>query len=167
MAGTNQLSRGGALVMGGVFAFVGVLPLLLPHRTPRAGDAPDWVGYAICAMFICAGIAIVVEYAIAGGVDPDGNLAPGTPTSIRVANLILGTAIVGLMTMVFGWVAFGPGTRHFTSTLVLPFVPIRWQSNEVTGRIAFGAVTVMMAFAFVACGISGVHRLWRASKMDV
>lgn len=167
MAETNQLSRGGALVMGGLFVASGVIPLLLgaTHPRPSAGnDAPKWIGIAVCAMFILAGISIVLDYAIAGGISPDGDFAAGTPMAIRIANLALGSVIVGLMTAVFGWVAFGPGTRHFTATLTLPFMPIRWRSNELTGRIAFGVASVLMAAAFIACGISGLHRLWRATS---
>jgi hypothetical protein len=164
MSDTNQLSRGGALAMGSLFVACGVFPILIGTGVvaPSTGDAPGWVGTAAGALFIFAGFDIILDYAIAGGVGPDGDLKPGTPTAIRVANLIFGLVIVGLLTSIFGWVAFGPGERHFTSTLTLPFMPLRWQSGELSGRIAFGGAAVLGAVMFVACGVSGVRRLHRA-----
>jgi hypothetical protein len=68
------------------------------------------------------------------------------------------------MTAVAGWVAFGRGPRHFTSTLTLPFLPLRWQGGELSGRIAFGASTVFLAIMFVACGVSGARRLYQGVR---
>ena len=115
-------------------------------------------------MFVMAGLAIALDYGIAGGVGPDGDLPQGTPMAVRIGNLIFGGGIVGLMTSVFGWVAFGSGPRHFSSTVALPFVAVRQQSGELSGRIAFGVATVLMAFMFLACTYVGIERLWRARK---
>src|SRR5581483_8197814 len=125
------------------------------------GTNPLWVAFAAGLMFVCAGLAIIVDYAIAGGVGPDGDLVAGTPFAIRVANVVFGLAIVGLMTAVFGWVAFGAGPREFSTTIELPFWFSHGRSSELPGRIAFGIGTVLMALMFVACGIVGVRRLLR------
>jgi hypothetical protein len=168
MAGSTQLSRGGAVAMGLVFMVCGIPPILiglgLITPSPADGPTPAWV--AICAglLFVFGGLALIVDYAIAGGVGPDGDLRPGTPFAIRLANFLLGMAIVGCMTAIFGWVAFGPGPRQFSSTLSLPLVAARWASGEATGRAAFGAATVLFAIMFVACSILGVKRLWRVRR---
>jgi hypothetical protein len=65
------------------------------------------------------------------------------------------------MAAVFGWVAFGPGPRQFSSTPSLPFGTKRKQSGELSGRIAFGIATVFMVAAFGASGAIGIRRLWR------
>jgi hypothetical protein len=162
MAGEQQLSRGGAVAMGLVFMAAGVMPLLIafgvvhPVRDPTT---PMWVVFAAGLMFVCAGLAIIVDYAVAGGVGPDGDLVEGTPFAIRVANFVFGLAIVGLMTSVFGWVAFGSGPRAFSTTIVLPFWYSNGESSELSGRIAFGVATVLMAAMFVALGVIGVRRL--------
>ena len=163
MSPTNQLSRKGAAAMGAAFIAAGIFPMLIAAGIvkPSDGDAPGWVAAAAGLMFISAGLAVVLDFAVADGVGPDGDFKPGTPNSIRAANLVLGLAIVGLMASVTGWIAFGPGPRHFTSTLTLPFLPLRWQSGELTGRIGFGISTVLLVLMFVACGVSGARRLRR------
>jgi hypothetical protein len=163
VAPDNQLSPGGAFVMGSLFIACGIPAILigLGVIAPAASDAPGWVATALGLMFSCAGAAIIVDYGIGGGLGPAGDFKPGTPLSIRVANLALGLAIVGLMASVFGWVAFGPGPRQFTSTLTLPFMPLRWRSGEWTGRAAFGAFSILLVVMFIACGVSGVQRLRR------
>ena len=163
MGNTRQLTPFGAVAIGALFIASGVFPILVGGGTiPRGdADAPAWVIGAAGATFICAGLAVVLDYGIAGGVGPDNDLLPGTPTSVRVANLILGLAIVGLMAAIAGWIAFGPGPRHFTTTLIVPFVPVprRWASGEWPGRVAFGVGSVLMAAMFVACAVSGVRRI--------
>jgi len=163
MAGEQQLSRGGAVAMGIVFIAAGAVPILIGLGVvhPDVGTTPLWVAFAVGLMFVCAGLAIIVDYAIAGGVGPDGDLLAGTPFAIRVANFVFGLAIIGLMTAVFGWVAFGSGPRAFSTTVVLPFWYSNGQSSELSGRIAFGIGTILMALMFVACGIVGVRQLQR------
>jgi hypothetical protein len=168
MAGEQQLSRGGAMAMGLVFLAAGIMPLLIGagvvHPAESGSPPPAWVAFAAGLLFVCAGVTIFVDYGIAGGVGPDGDLVPGTPFAVRAANLVLGLFIVGLMTALFGWVAFGSGPRQFSSTITLPFWQSHGRSGELSGRIAFGIVTVLMALMFVACGIVGLRRLNRARK---
>ena len=171
MGDRTQLSRPAAVFFGLVFIGCGVMPLLvgLGFVTPAAtsGDpAPAWVALATGLLFVLAGATIILDYAIAGGVDPDGDLRPGTSFFIRVMNFCLGISLIGLMTAVFAWVAFGGGPRTFSTTVALPFVARHNpHASELSGRIAFGAVTVMMALAFVIAAVVGVRRLartWRA-----
>ena len=163
MAASKQLSRRGAVAMGATFIAFGVVPILLGCGVikPSDGDAPGWVAIAAGVTFICGGLAVIVDFAIADGVGPDGDFKPGTPTIIRAANLVLGLAIIGLMAAITGWIAFGSGPREFTSTLTLPFLPVRWRSGALTGRIAFGASTLLLGVMFVACAVSGVRQLRR------
>jgi len=163
MGAPNQLSPGGAIAMGLTFAAAGIYPVLIGAGVLPRGpdDAPGWVAAAAGALFMCGGLAVAIDYGIAGGIGPDGDFKPGTPTAFRVINLLLGLAIIGLMSAISGWIAFGPGPRHFTSTLTLPFLPLRWQSDGLWGRIAFGIGAVLLAAMFVACGVSGVRRLQR------
>lgn len=159
----DKLSPRGAVAIGSLFIACGIVPILIGFGViaPASQDAPRWVASAVGLMFACAGAAIVVDYGIGGGLDPSGDFKPGAPLPLRIANLSLGLAIVGLMASVFGWVAFGPGPRQFTSTLTLPFMPLRWRSGEWTGRAAFGAASILLVVMFVACGVSGVRRMRR------
>jgi hypothetical protein len=154
--------------MGLVFVACGVMPILigLGIVSPQSTDpqTPGWVPICAGLAFVAGGLAIIVDYAIAGGVGPDGDLVPGTPFAIRVANFVLGMTIVGCLLAVFGWVGFGSGPRRFSSTISLPFLGARGQSGELTGRIAFGGGAVLIGLMFVACGIVGVKRLARARR---
>lgn len=153
--------------MGTLFVACGVVPLLIGvgvlTPAPSADTPPGWVPAAVGAMFILAGIAIVLDYGIARGLEPDGDFPPGTPLPIRAGNLLLGLAIVGLMTSVFAWVAFGSGPRSFSSTMAVPFMAVRNpRAGEMSGRIAFGVAAGLMALMFVACGVIGIRRFMRA-----
>lgn len=168
MGDRTQLSRPAAVFFGLVFIGCGVMPLLiglgLVAPAPTHGDpTPAWVGTAAGLLFVLAGATIILDYGIAGGLDADGDLRPGTPFFIRVVNFCLGLTLVGLMLAVFAWVAFGRGRRTFSATVAIPFVAQHYaRAGELPGRIAFGVVTVMMAAAFVTAAVVGVRRLVRA-----
>jgi hypothetical protein len=163
MGNPRQLTPRGAIIMGIVFIVAGLWPIAVGLGIPKIENGPQaaWVAIAAGAIFVLGGLAVILDYGIAGGVGPDGDLVAGTPFAIRALNLVLGLAIVGLMAAVFGWVAFGPGPRQFSTTIALPFYTSHSHSGELTGRIAFGFSTVLLALMFVACGITGVRRLMR------
>jgi hypothetical protein len=166
MAGGQQLSRGGALVVGLAFIAAGVMPILIGLGVLHADNvhAPLWVVSAAGLAFVVAGMAVVLDYGIAGGIGPDGDLPPGTPLGIRAANLVLGLTILALLTAVSGWIAFGAGPRAFTTTISLPFWYSHDQSSELPGRIVFGMGTLLLVAMFVACAVVGTRRLQRAEK---
>jgi hypothetical protein len=110
------------------------------------------------AVFVLAGAAVINGFVIAGGATPDGDLLPGTPMRVRVAQYLLGLGIVGAMTAIFGWIAFGPGTRHFR----VSGIPIPGLAGETEGRIVFGAGAVLMGVFLVAMAVVGARRLLRA-----
>lgn len=156
--------------MGALCALCGLPPVLIatgvwvPPQAASPDNAPSWVIMCAGLAFITAGVAIVLDYGIAGvTMKPDGDFADGTPMWIRVGNLVLGGVIVAAMTAMFGWVAFGSGPRHFSSSLYLPFLPapLVRRTSELSGRIAFGGATVLMGIMFVACTSVGIQRLRR------
>ena len=167
VSATQQLSPRGATLFGLFSIVAGLYPIAigLGIITPPSVDLPppDWVPAAAGLMFVFAGVAVIIDYGIAGGVGPDGDLLPGTPFWIRSLNFVLGLGIVGMMAAVFGWVAFGPGPRTFSTTIVLPFlVRHNPHAGELSGRIAFGIGAILLALMFVACGVVGAKRLARA-----
>jgi hypothetical protein len=101
--------------MGLIFVAAGIVPILgalgvLP--LPLTPGTPVWVGVCAGLLFVLAGGAIINGYAIAGGAAPDGDLPPGTPFRVQLAQFVLGLGIYGLFAAIFGWVAFGKGARH-------------------------------------------------------
>ena len=123
----SQLSPRGATAMGCLFVVCGVIPILMGlgiiTPDPSTGPPPPpWVPVACGLLFVIAGLAIIVDFGIAGGVSPEGDFKPGTSMVVRTASLLLALTIVGLFTTISGWVALGSGPGAFTSTLSIPFM---------------------------------------------
>jgi hypothetical protein len=151
------------MAMGAVFVACGLLIVAMAAGliTPTGpATAPAWVPACAGLAFVAAGLLVIVDFGMAR-VGPDGQLAPGTPLPIQLASLLLALAIVGLLAAIAGWVAFGPGTRAFTTTFSVPFVSTRSRGGEASGRIAFGISTVILVIVFGASGAAGMRRLWR------
>ena len=166
MATGKPLTPRGAVAMGLAVVACGVPPILIGMGVmhPSPGDAPGWIGILAGLVFVCGGLAVVLDYAIAHGPEPDGDLPPDTPLFIRGANYLLGLTIIGLMAIIAGWVAFGPGPRRFSASILSPLLSQRWQSGELSGRIAFGLGTILLVFMFIVCGLAGIRRLRPGQK---
>src|SRR6476659_9264007 len=136
----STLSPRAAVVMGIVFMLAGAGPVLAGLGVVHASSAPDsppWVAVAAGGLFILSGLAIINGYAVAGASQADGSLPDSAPYVASVTQYLLGVAIIGLLFAVFAWVAFGPGERHFSSTISLPGFSSSSHSSERSGRIAF------------------------------
>jgi drug/metabolite transporter (DMT)-like permease len=156
----NQLSPTAGILIGALFAIVGAVVIVAAYRgalVTEAGD-PPWLAPAAGAVFILAGAAVINGFVIAGGATAGGDLPPGTPMSVRVVQYLLGLGIVGPMTLIFGWIAFGPGTRRFR----VSGIPIPGLDGETAGRIVFGVGAVLLGAFLVAMAVVGARRLLRA-----
>ena len=140
-----QLGRPVALVAGllclvcgaAVFAVaIGALP-----ATPGTLEAPRWV----------AGVAGVLF--MAGALLPL-NAACGLP---RWLNQLAGLTVALGLAVLFNWVAFFPGERHFSTTFSVPGVQVSSGGGQILGRIMFG-LGALLADAIV------LHGLWRALR---
>jgi len=143
-----------------ILAGVGVLPLA---PAPDVQGSP-WVVVCAGLMFVFAGAALIVGFAVAGGTGPDGDLPTGTPFGVRLIQYLLGLGTVGSLTAIFTWVAFGPGERHFSSTVVLPFMARGVASGETSGRVVFGIAAVLIWLFLVSFGFIGARRLFRDAR---
>src|SRR5215470_12700537 len=118
----TQLSPGMAIVLGIVCALMGLVPILVAAgvmSTEKPVDAPAWVLVCAGLAFVLAGTALVVGYGIADGATPDGDLPSGAPFGIRMTQYLLGLGITGSIAGIVSWIAFGPGERRFTATMLL------------------------------------------------
>ena len=143
-----------------ILAGLGVLPL---KAAPDVQGSP-WVVVCAGLMFAFLGAALIVGFAVAGGSGPDGDLPAGTPFSVRSVQYFLGLSIAGCLTAIFSWVAFGPGERHFSTTLVLPFMARGGASGETSGRVVFGIAAGLLWLFVVSLGIIGARRLLRDAR---
>lgn len=169
MASEPQLSPRGAVVVGLICAALGGVIVLgglgVVPLTPAAdGPAPPWVLVCAGLAFVLAGAAVIVGFAVAGGAGPDGDLPAGTPFSVRLIQYFLGLGIAGCMTAVVTWIAFGPGERHFSTNVVLPFMVHRGPGSDTSGRVVFGIGAVLMWIFLLTAGVSGARRLFRAAR---
>jgi len=141
-------------------AAMGAFPILIAAGViqPEPGDAsaPRWVVFCCGLVFELAAAALVVGYAIAGGVAPDGDLPPGTPFAVRLVQYVLGLGIAGALAAIASWIAFGPGPRPFTASV--PFIG-RGPASDLAGRVVFGFGAVLMLVFIAALGVVSVRRL--------
>ena len=145
----------------------GTYPVLLGLGVFHGQPAPEvqpWVVIATGSMFILAGLAIINGYALSGGVQTDCNLPDSAPLIVRVTQYVLGLAIVGLMFAGLAWISFGPGERHFSSSISVPGVSTSGHGSARSGRTAFGIVNVFMGLFLVLAAGSGAKRRWRRMR---
>jgi len=158
----TPLSPRAAVALGLVIGAMGGLLLLLAVGVIPGGgaslEAPRWVVACAGLMFVLAGAAMIVGYAVAGGVGPDGDLRAGTPRGVRVTQYLLGLGSIGALAAIATWVAFGPGPRAFTVTL--PLVG-RGPGDETVGRAVFGIGAVLMWVFLLVFVVVSVQRIRR------
>ena len=156
------LSPRAAVALGLVVSGMGALIILLAAGiipgAEAAREAPRWVVASAGLAFVLAGAAMIVGYAVAGGVAPDGDLPAGTPRWVRATQYLLGLGIISALCAVATWVAFGPGPRAFTVTL--PFVG-RGPGDETVGRAVFGIGAVLMWVFLLVFVVVSVRRIRR------
>ena len=122
----------------GAFFMFQSLFLIRPATTPPApGD--EWLGVGIGAVFFCGGLSAAL-----------------TPFDGRIGRAIrsaLGLVVGVGLTLLLGWVAFGPGHHEISSPLVI-FGP---KVAEATGRAAFAVGALIGALIVVL----GLRSFWR------
>ena len=162
----NQLSPGGSIVVGLVCGALGLVIILVAlgvfgEGRPSDGT-PPWVGVCAGLAFALAGLALMVGYGVAGGVGPDGDVPPGTPFFVRLVQYTIGIGIIVMMASIGSWIAFGPGTRHFSGGGSVGGVSVGGgAASETFGRVMFGIGAVLCwAFAVVMVVVS-IRRLRR------
>jgi hypothetical protein len=158
----TPLSPRAAVALGLLIIAMGVFLVLfsvgLVPGAEASLEAPRWVGACAGLMFALCGGAMIVGYAVAGGVGPDGDLPEGTPWWVRLTQYLLGLGIIGAPAAIATWIAFGPGRRAFTVTL--PFVG-RGPGDETVGRVVFGIGAVLVWVFLVLFLVVSVQRLRR------
>lgn len=102
-------------------------------------QAPRWV----------VGVAGVTF--LAGGFAPlAARLGPKS-----IVSQVVGGGIVLPLTLVANWVAFGSGPRQFSGGLTLGFVTVSQRASEMSGRIAFGIVAILLDILIATIAVRG------------
>jgi hypothetical protein len=119
---------------------------------PRHGnDGPGWLGFVFGLIFLFGGMAVIIQTVATGGDPSASDLPASTPRGLRLIHHVMAWAIVGMLGIVFSWVAIGPGQRDFTGSGSIV--------GETGGRIAFGIGAVLIWIVLLAMVFVGVRRL--------
>jgi hypothetical protein len=124
----DTLSPAQRRLTGVAIAGLGLLYASLVRTYPELVRTPAWVAYTAASCFVLAGFAVFIQASIS-----------------RRAYAWMMVALLGLMTVVPAWIAFGPGER-ICSARTLPV-------GETGCRVAFGFGTLIM-LGVVALAVS-------------
>lgn len=128
--------------LGVVAVLAGLATAAAVHYHPEALNTPPWVAYLACAVFVAAGVSILLRAA------GRARLAAWAGFTIPVA-----------FTVIAGWIAFGPGARACTATL--PFVTTT--TGGGTCRAVFG-VSALLCAGVTALFLRGLLRDGAAAR---
>lgn len=149
----------GTLLLGGGLMIV-FIALEWIRVDPASIHVPRWV-LGICGvMFMIPGIAAVyfgVRNALGGGARSGRR---GDGDGFSVVGWLCGMTISGGMTVVAGWIAFGPGERAFSGSVGVGGVAVGGAGqSETLGRWVFGIGAVLVGLFTVWGVIYGIRRI--------
>jgi hypothetical protein len=162
MDSKSQLSPRMAILVGLLFIVMGLAAnpltakLVAPGWHPTADAPPLLVQYSFGLIFVLAGFAIIIGYAVGRGADANGNLPADAPLWLYVTQQLLVLGIVGTMGALFSWISIGSGPRAFTMSTPVGTSPL---GNSLIGRIAFGIGAVLFWIIFFAIAVIAARRL--------
>jgi hypothetical protein len=139
---SSSLSPVGEWFFAIVFWIAGALILALAvgwiPAPPERFGAPHWVVGAAGFLFIAGGFVPLTT-----------RLGPNS-----WASRCVGAAVLWPLALIFNWIAFGAGPRHFSGGLSLGGLGISQSAGSDTGgRIAFGIAAVMLDLFVVVVAV--------------
>jgi hypothetical protein len=123
-------------LFGGFFlaAMLGVLPAKASIDNP-----PLAVQLSAAAIFLLSGV-LVLLVGLPGAENPERVRWRG----------VLSWFFVFAMAVVFNWISFGRGPRHFSGGVSVGAIATHGSASEWEGRILFGFCSLMMDFLLIA-----------------
>jgi hypothetical protein len=115
------------------------------HPLAQSMEAPRWVLGAAGIMFLAGGF---IPMTIRRG-------------SNAWQSRLVGAVVLLALAAIFNWIAFGPGPRHFTSTITFGGSSgQRAAMGDTSGRMIFGIIAVLIDLLVIAVAV----RWMRARK---
>jgi hypothetical protein len=149
----TQLPKKSAWFLGSIFILAGLWIILIGLEIlpvdPSKVHAPLWVIFCAGLVFALCGTAVINGYAFSS-------------SNVLISDLV-GLSIVGLMLVINGWVAFGPGERHFTAGRNSSFgagIPV----SSGQGRFFFGIGFVFLLAFFIYGTVNSIKKLMKRKK---
>ena len=162
MAGQTSASPRQRLVIGAIFVIGGLLICLIAAGVfkpdPRSIHAPLWLIGLIGLAFALAGGTVMLGASVPDA-QADGSLPATAPLSLRVTQYLMGLTIVAALAVTGTWVSFGPGERHFTSTVTAFGASSSGAGGETFGRVIFGAGAILTWLFFILVAVQGARKL--------
>jgi hypothetical protein len=148
-------------VVGLLFMAFGVFTILGAFGVVPVRVAPDLRGSEW--LIVCGGVSILL-IGLAFIVGLTARSSMWIPLRIQLIQYLIGLGIVGLLTVVFTWIAVGPGPRQFAMAIANPFMASRSQGSEISGRIMFGFGAALLWLMLIGVGVSGARKLIRSYR---
>lgn len=128
-------------------------PVADPGRTikparPVVGVALRW------RSFFLAGVAIAIQTLCPSNAI--GELPADAPRWLRLVQYLIAVAIFCCFGAIASWIAFGPGERQFSGTIMTGNATI----DAAIGRTAFGVGAVIIWLCTAAVIASGIRRVF-------
>ena len=142
-----------AAAVGLYFIAVGARLLPIPGG-PSNLHRPLWVLLCAGAVFFLAGAALVIQSL--GASSATGDLPPNAPRWLRILQYFIAVAIFCCFGAIASWIAFGPGERQFSGTVMTGNAAI----DAAVGRTAFGVGAVIIWLCAAAVIASGIRKLF-------
>jgi hypothetical protein len=123
----------------GVYFFTlgaGLLPI---PGGPSNLHGPRWLLLCVGLAFFLASVAIVIQ-TLGHANMTTGDLPADAPRWMGLVQYLIGLTIFICFGMIASWVAFGPGERHFSGTIMFGDAA----TNAAIGRTAFGVGAVII-----------------------
>jgi hypothetical protein len=137
-----------AMAIGGWMLLASLGVFGQPVRHPN--DAPNWMGALIGFLFFGGASAAMINVGYGAADQMSAQLPSGAPAFARILSGALGVAVALGLAVVFVWISFGPGERHFTGSGAF--------LGPLVGRAMFGLFGL---FTFVVVCWIEVRRLKR------
>ncbi|MGB7780842.1 MAG: hypothetical protein WCF86_04915 [Pseudolabrys sp.] len=103
--------------------------------------------------FFLAGVAIAIQTLCPNAI---GELPADAPRWLRLVQYLIAVAIFCCFGAIASWIAFGPGERQFSGTIMTGNATI----DAAIGRTAFGVGAVIIWLCTAAVIASGIRRVF-------
>jgi hypothetical protein len=113
-------------------------------------DGPAWLGVLMGFVFFAGGASALIKLTYGAANMQQSELPAQAPSPARLFYNCLGVTIVAGLGALFGWIALGPGERHFSGSGAF--------LGPILGRVMFGLAAAMALLMLVVMGIRWFRR---------